>query len=165
MFSVRKQRETAMSAQTQHRTARELLAFILLASTLGVATAVVLCGVTLRLAAPSYGAPPGEGTLLLNVASSEQAFASPLISTDVTVRVSGPVARARLVQTFSNPQPDWYEGVYIFPLPENAAVDRLRLRVAERVVEAEIRERAAARAAYEQARSNGRRAALLDEER
>ena len=154
-----------MSAQTQHRTARDLLAFILLASTLGVATAVVLCGVTLLLAAPAYGAPPGEGTLLLKAAGSEQAFAAPLISTDVTFRVSGPVARARLVQTFSNPQPDWYEGVYIFPLPENAAVDRLRLRVAERVVEAEIRERAAARAAYEQARSNGRRAALLDEER
>jgi hypothetical protein len=33
---------------------RDLLAFILLASALGVATALALCGVTLLLAAPAY---------------------------------------------------------------------------------------------------------------
>jgi Ca-activated chloride channel family protein len=70
-----------------------------------------------------------------------------------------------VVQTFQNPQPDWYEGVYVFPLPENAAVDHLRLRVGERVIEGEIRERRAATKVYEQARSAGQRAALLDQER
>jgi hypothetical protein len=46
--------------------------------------------------------------------------------------------------------------VYVFPLPEDAAVDHLRMRVGERVVEGQIRERAAARAEYEQAMPCGR---------
>ena len=90
---------------------------------------------------------------------------APLVSTDVTIRVAGPVARTRVVQVFENPEADWYEGVYVFPLPENAAVDRLRMRVGSRFIEGEIKERGAARAAYVQARAAGQRAALLDQER
>ena len=93
------------------------------------------------------------------------AVVAPLVSTDVIIRVAGPVARARVVQTFRNPESDWYEGVYVFPLPENGAVDRLRLRVGERVIEGEIKERGAARVAYGEARAAGQRAALLDQER
>jgi Ca-activated chloride channel family protein len=116
---------------------------------------------TFVLFAPAYGT---EGGLVLRSAGG-QTLAAPLVSTDVTIRVAGPVARARVVQTFRNPHSGWYEGVYVFPLPESGAVDRLLLRVGERVIEGEIRERAAARAAYNQARVAGRRAALLDQER
>ena len=115
----------------------------------------------LALAAPAQGT---EGGLVLR-AEGRPAVAAPLLSTDVTIRVAGPVARARVVQTFRNTQSDWYEGVYVFPLPENGAVDRLRLRVGERVIEGEIKERGAARAVYGEARATGRRAALLDQER
>jgi Ca-activated chloride channel family protein len=83
----------------------------------------------------------------------------------VEIKVSGSVARARVTQTFRNPSDDWLEGVYVFPLPENAAVDKLRMRIGERVVEGEIRERAAAKRDYLAARDSGRRAALLEQER
>ena len=105
-----------------------------------------------------------EGGLVLRAAGKAPVVA-PLLSTEVTIRVAGPVARAHVVQTYHNPEDDWYEGVYVFPLPENAAVDRLRMRVGERVIEGEIKERGAARAAYGEARAAGQRAALLDQER
>jgi Ca-activated chloride channel homolog len=118
-------------------------------------------GLGLMLAPP---ADATEGGLVLR-AAGRPAVAAPLVSTDVTFRIAGPVARARVVQTFHNPESDWYEGVYVFPLPENGAVDRLRLRVGERVIEGEIKERGAARAAYGEARAAGQRAVLLDQER
>jgi Ca-activated chloride channel family protein len=115
----------------------------------------------LALATPAYST---EGGLVLR-AEGRPPVVAPLVSTDVTIRVAGPVARARVVQTFRNPESDWYEGVYVFPLPESGAVDRLRLRVGERIIEGEIKERGAARAAYGRARAAGQRAALLDQER
>ena len=118
-------------------------------------------GLALAFAAPALGT---EGGLVLR-AEGRPAVAAPLLSTDVTIHVAGPVARARVVQTFRNTQNDWYEGVYVFPLPENGAVDRLHLRVGERVIEGETKERGAARAVYGEARATGRRAALLDQER
>jgi len=50
-------------------------------------------------------------------------------------------------------QPDWYEETYAFPLPENTAVDRLRMRIGERLVEGEIREKGKVGAAYAQAKA------------
>lgn len=137
-----------------------------LASAFGVAAAMVLAGVGMLLPSPAHAAPgeATQGTLLLRARDGGEA-AAPLLDTDVTFRVSGPVARARVVQTFRNPHAAWYEGIYVFPLPENGAVDRLRLRVGERVVEGEIRERGLAKQVYAQARAAGQRAALLEQER
>lgn len=155
-----------MEANTDPKPALPLLALLALASALGVAVAIVLAGVAMLLAAPAYAAPaePKEGMLLLRSRTGEE-VAAPLLSTEVRFRVSGPIARARVVQSFRNPHPSWYEGIYVFPLPEGGAVDRLRLRIGERVVEGEIRERGAALQAYSEARAAGRRAALLDQER
>ena len=158
----------------------DVLSFLLFAAFLGLASGVAFGAIALLLAAPAYAAPAGqagEGMLVLRTrnevppggesvaAPASPSFEAPLLSTDVLFRVSGPIARAHLVQTFSNPRDDWYEGVYVFPLPPGAAVDRLRLRVGERIIEGEIHERQAARQVYEEARRAGRRSALLDQER
>jgi len=155
-----------MENQQPPKPALPLLALLALASALGIAVAIALAGVAMLLAAPAYAAPGEvkEGTLLLRARGGE-ALAAPLLGTEVMFRVSGPIARARVVQTFRNPENVWTEGIYVFPLPETGAVDRLRLRVASRVVEGEIRERGAAKQAYAQARAAGQRAALLDQER
>jgi Ca-activated chloride channel family protein len=105
------------------------------------------------------------GTLLLKSGANGETLAVPVLATDVEIRVSGMVARASVRQRFRNPGQDWYEGIYVFPLPENAAVDHLRMRIGERIVEGEIRERQAAKAAYEQAKQSGQRATLLEHER
>jgi Ca-activated chloride channel family protein len=117
----------------------------------------------LLLALPALAAEPPRCGLFLKGRSGEDA--APLIATEVEIRVTGHVARTRVTQRFSNPHPDWYEGVYVFPLPERAAVDRLRMTIGERVVEGEIREKEQAKRTYAAAKAEGRRAALLEQER
>ncbi len=130
-----------------------------LAAAIGLAVSLALAGLVLLLA----GSAQAAGGLQFKTSAGP--VAAPLLTTDVEIRVTGHVARATVRQSFRNPHADWYEGIYTFPLPENAAVDQLRMRVGERVVEGEIRERQAAKASYEQAKTEGRRATLVEQER
>ena len=107
---------------------------------------------------------PGQGTLLLRDGSGE-ATAAPLLATDVHMDISGMVARVQVIQRFANPTAQWREGVYVFPLPEKAAVDHLNLHIGQRVVEGQIKERAEARRTYDNAKTEGRKAALVEQER
>ncbi|MBZ0268356.1 VWA domain-containing protein, partial [bacterium] len=76
-----------------------------------------------------------------------------------------PVARVVVTQTFTNPYTDTIEAVYVFPLPHEAAVTDLTMRLGERVIHGKIDRREAARRAYEAARDAGKVAALLEQER
>jgi len=137
----------------------ELAFQIALAAATGLAVSIALAGLVLLLA----GNAQASGGLQFKTSAGP--VTAPLLATDVEIRVTGHVARATVRQSFRNPHADWYEGVYTFPLPENAAVDQLRMRVGERVLEGEIRERQAAKASYEQAKTEGRRATLVEQER
>lgn len=149
----------------------ELIAKVVLAFAIGLATSIALAGVVLLLAhdaqaaelAPMKPKEVQQGTLLLK--SEGATLAVPAVATEAEIRVSGIVARAVVKQTYRNPFDSWFEGVYVFPLPENAAVDHLRMKVGDRIVEGDIKERQAARARYEQAKSSGQRAALVEQER
>lgn len=145
------------------RFAGEALAAGLFASlVLALATFIV----SSQAAAASAMGDSGSATgLLLRQEPGEAPLPAPLLSTDVRISVSGIVARTTVRQRFHNPTPAWQEGVYAFPLPENAAVDRLEMRIGERRIEGQIRERAAARAVYEQAKAEGRKASLIEQER
>ena len=113
----------------------------------------------------AFATEPAAHGLLLKARGEGPPQAAPLLETDVEIRVIGHVARAKVSQRFLNPHADWYEGVYVFPLPENAAVDRLRIKVGERIVEGEVREKEQAKKTYAEAKTEGRRAALLEQER
>ena len=89
----------------------------------------------------------------------------PTVSTDVQIVVSGLIVRVHLEQEFHNPTDRWLEGVYVFPLPSGAAVDQLQLRVGERIIEGQIREREQARQEYEQAKAAGKKASLVEQQR
>ncbi|HEX2116883.1 MAG TPA: marine proteobacterial sortase target protein, partial [Alphaproteobacteria bacterium] len=91
--------------------------------------------------------------------------AAPLVNTDVRIAVSGMIARAVVKQQFENTSGNWVEGVYVFPLPQDSAVDRLRLAIGERVITGTIEERQQAQRAYQQARAQGQRAGLVEQER
>jgi Ca-activated chloride channel family protein len=91
--------------------------------------------------------------------------AAPLLNTDVRIAVSGMIARATVKQQFENTSANWVEGVYVFPLPHDSAVDRLRLTIGERVITGTIDERQQAQRAYQQARQQGQRAGLVEQER
>ncbi|HWS56166.1 MAG TPA: VIT and VWA domain-containing protein [Pyrinomonadaceae bacterium] len=89
----------------------------------------------------------------------------PLKHTDVRAEVSGFVSRVTVTQEFENPFDEKIEAVYIFPLPQAAAVDDMTMKVGDRVVRGKIMRREEAQAAYEAARRGGQVAALLDQER
>jgi Ca-activated chloride channel family protein len=89
----------------------------------------------------------------------------PLEETKADVQVAGVIARVRITQTFRNDGRHPIEAIYVFPASTRAAVHGMRVRIGERTIEARIERRAAARAQYEQARQEGKRAALLEQER
>jgi Ca-activated chloride channel family protein len=89
----------------------------------------------------------------------------PLESIDVRSGVVGLTVRTELAQGFRNPYDVPLEATYIFPLPDRAAVTGLRMEADDRVVEGILKERAEARADYEQAVSEGKRASIAEEER
>ena len=64
---------------------------------------------------------------------------APVLHTEVHIVVTGMIARTKVKQSFSNPGKIWQEGVYVFPLPETAAVDRMRMRIGERIIEGQIK--------------------------
>jgi len=104
-----------------------------------------------------------SGSLLLK---TEDGYADATrLGIDVDLTVSGPTIRARVTQIFKNPTQDWVEAVYVYPLPPGGAVDTLKMVVGNRVVVGEIKERQQARVIYEQARQNGQKAALTEQER
>jgi Ca-activated chloride channel family protein len=106
-----------------------------------------------------------SGALLLATDASGLYVSAPTVHTDVDLVVTGIVARGTVVQRFRNPTMLRVEGLYVFPLPENAAVDALRMVIGERVVEGRIEERAQARRTYDAAKSAGRRASLVSQHR
>jgi Ca-activated chloride channel family protein len=89
----------------------------------------------------------------------------PLLGIDVDATLTGLVARVALTQTFGNRFDQPLEATYIFPLPDRAAVTEFRMEVGERVVEGVLKERGQARAEYDTAVQEGRRASIAEEER
>ncbi|MBX2855237.1 MAG: marine proteobacterial sortase target protein [Rhodobacteraceae bacterium] len=88
---------------------------------------------------------------------------APLVSTKIDISVAGPIARAVVTQRFRNPAEVFVEGKYLFPLPEGAAVDTLKMRIGDRLIEGEIKEKQQAREIYEQAKAEGYKASLVEQ--
>jgi Ca-activated chloride channel family protein len=89
----------------------------------------------------------------------------PLATLDVDARITGLVSRVVLTQRFVNPNPAPVEATYVFPLPGRAAVTGMRMITQGRTVVARLRERGQARAEYDAAIAEGRRASVAEEER
>ena len=123
------------------------------------------------LSAQSVGVPgedfaPGQmqaGSLLLKMRNGY--VVATRMNTNIDATISGLVARVQVRQEFRNDGADWVEGVYVFPLPDAAAVNRLRMHIGERIIEGEIREKEQAKKDYTEAKASGKRASLVEQER
>ncbi len=116
------------------------------------------------VAAAATGSP-GSGALEIVDQGGVIKGSCPLKHTDVRGAISGFLARVTVSQIFENPSEKPIEAVYVFPLPDNAAVDDMTIQVGDRTVRSLIKKREEARAIYENAKSRGQAAALLDQER
>src|SRR5258708_26402226 len=134
----------------------------------GVGGGVGVAVITLALASATQAASLNDaktGTLMLRTATAGEYVVAPKVETEVAIEVTGMIARTRLSQVFHNPGSEFVEGVYVFPLPEKAAVDHLWMRIGERVIEGQVKEKEEARRTYDKARSEGRKAALVEQQR
>jgi Ca-activated chloride channel family protein len=105
-----------------------------------------------------------QGSLLFIVSDGDYSEA-PRLHTDVNMVVNGMIARVTVKQRFENSTTVWQEGIYVFPLPENAAVDHLTMQVGERMIEGEIKPRDEANTIYTQAKHAGKKASLVEQAR
>ncbi|MEP1554524.1 MAG: marine proteobacterial sortase target protein [Paraglaciecola sp.] len=90
---------------------------------------------------------------------------SPLLNTKVEINVNGIVARTKLTQSFKNASENWVNGMYVFPLPENAAVDHLMMTIGDRKIEGKIQEKSQAKKLFTQAKSEGKKVSLVAQHR
>lgn len=97
--------------------------------------------------------------------NNESGETLPLQSTQVDARIAGVIADVRVTQVYRNRGNVPIDAIYVFPGSTKAAVYGMRMRIGERVVKAKIKERAAARATFNRAKSEGKRVSLLEQQR
>ena len=105
-----------------------------------------------------------SGRLTLTLQDSSK-IPAPVINTDVEMDIAGLSARVRVVQQFKNDTPYWVEGTYLFPLPEKSAVDSLQMKIGERLIIGEIKEKQEAKKIYQKAKISGKKASLVMQHR
>ncbi len=89
----------------------------------------------------------------------------PLEHTEAYISVEGTIQLVTVRQVYGNPFSDPIEAVYVFPLPDDGAVYSMDMQIGDRMIEGQIRERQEAVRIYQEAISEGRTAALLEQER
>ena len=103
----------------------------------------------------------GAGELLWR--SPEGWIALPIDGIDVDLQVTGLMVRGTVTQRFHNPTDRVIDALYVFPLPDRAAVRAMEMRIGERRIRSVVREREDARREFESARAEGRKAALVEQ--
>ena len=101
----------------------------------------------------------------LQLQSSAGAHTELALDTSIQLDITGLIARVEITQKFTNQGINWAEGIYRFPLPEGAAVDRMLVKVGDRILEGEIQEKETARRTYQKAREAGKTASIVEQQR
>ncbi|MHC4744473.1 MAG: VIT and vWA domain-containing protein, partial [Planctomycetota bacterium] len=115
--------------------------------------------------APADDERPGCGAMMAVIPDEEKEIPLPLKHTDVKGQISGYIATVEVTQQFHNPYDEKIEAVYIFPLPQNAAINEFIMVIGNRKIRGIIRERKEAERIYHEARRQGHTASLLTQER
>ncbi|MEL6928399.1 MAG: VIT domain-containing protein [Cyanobacteria bacterium J06600_6] len=89
----------------------------------------------------------------------------PLTNTLVDAKVAGNIARVEVTQTFSNPSNKPLEAVYKFPLPDDAAVDDMEIRIGDRLITGNIKRKEEAQKIYQTAKQEGKTVGLLEQQK
>ena len=108
---------------------------------------------------------PTKGGCLYAAIDNGQKLILPLKKTDVDIDVTAGIVQANVKQTFTNDTNSTLEALYVFPLPVNATITEMEMRVGDRIIKSEVQEKQAAKKAYYRAKKQGRKAALLEQKR
>lgn len=89
----------------------------------------------------------------------------PLKETEVTTNINGIIAETYVTQTYVNEGEHPINASYVFPASTKVSVHGMKMEIGDQVVTAVIREKEEARQDYEEAKSEGKSASLLEEKR
>lgn len=144
-----------------------------LADRMGKALGVLLAFMIFAVSAPAVQAAEhkvqqeGQGRapyfLILNPDFPADCF--PLKKTDITANVSGMIAEVYVTQTYTNEGDVPVNGQYLFPVSAEAAVHGMKMTIGNQVITACIKEKEEAKETYEEAKSEGKSASLLEQKR
>ena len=87
------------------------------------------------------------------------------LGSHIKLAVNGMIVSAALTQEFRNDSADWQEGLYVFPLPEKAAVSHMEIMLGDRQILAKIKEKQQAKKIYQAAKKAGKKAVLIEQQR
>lgn len=109
--------------------------------------------------------PAAHQSPYFQVAGKEGVEQFPLLGTKVHVNIAGVVAYVEFIQTYKNEGNKTIEAMYVFPLGAHAAINRMQMKIADRVITAKIEEKETAKNIYETAKNAGQIASLLRQQR
>ena len=113
---------------------------------------------------------PGSGAMLAGFPSPDKPDITrfiplPLKHTAVDAAINGYIGTVKVKQAYENPYDTKIEAVYVFPLPEKAAVSEFLMVIGDRTIRGILREKEEAVAIYKEARRQGFQASLLVQRR
>lgn len=116
---------------------------------------------------PTVSLPPANSNSggLYSYSNDGKVQTFPLENTSVNAKISGNLSRVEVKQTFSNPSNQPLEATYQFPLPDDAAVDEMEIRIGDRIIRGDIKRKKEAQEIYQQAKEEGKTAGLLEQQR
>lgn len=133
---------------------------VLLATLAAVATPALAAGPESPDGADKSGSP------YFVVANTEPGVdALPLKETRADIAIAGVIAHVRVTQVYKNEGTKPIEALYVFPGSTRAAVFAMRMTVGERTIVAEIHKKDEAKKIYEDAKTEGKTATLLEQQR
>lgn len=89
----------------------------------------------------------------------------PLKSTEVTTNIDGVIADTYVVQTYANQGKEPINASYVFPASTKVTIHGMQMQVGNQTVTATIKEKEEAKEEFEAAKSEGKSASMLSEER
>ncbi|OGF36327.1 hypothetical protein A2482_01050 [Candidatus Falkowbacteria bacterium RIFOXYC2_FULL_48_21] len=89
----------------------------------------------------------------------------PLEQINIRANVNGTQADVSIGQHFGNKAQKPVEAIYTFPMVDEASVVAVSMKIGDKTVQAELREKEEARHEYEEARDEGQHASLTEQER
>jgi Ca-activated chloride channel family protein len=126
---------------------------------------IALSGLALGQESTELGAEKTLSPYFFVESGDLEAEAFPLKSTAVQARVNGVIAEVYVTQTYANEGQSPINAKYIFPASTRASVHGMKLRIGDQRVIAKIREREQAKQEFEAAKSEGKSASLLQQQR
>ncbi len=133
--------------------------------TITLVTVAVTCLIVTTARADDTPDPAAGGALMLAGKGVATSMPAVRLGTDMDATVSGQTMRVRVTQAFRNTSNQWMEATYLYPLPDDGAVDTLKMVVGQRVIIGHIKRHEEARQIYDAAKAQGQKAALVESDR